>query len=264
MPNRIIRESIRTSPTLNQITAEAHRLWSHLVTVADDEGRFLSDAGIVLANCFPLKIGILRVGAVERWLLELDRAGLILLYYSEKKDRRYGQFVTWKTWNPRCRYGSKWPAPPERVDPAGINGSTVEVKPNGNHAESAPISANGAPTANRGAPLTSSSIHHLLSSKHTREKSRREPQPVLSDQDWFDSLRHKPKYAHINFDYEDKEMDKWLVKHPGRTKSRRFITNWLDKVDLPVKLVRTVHKIHTKPRSFTRMQEAEAAMRKQE
>ena len=245
MPNRIIRETIRTSPTLNSITAEAHRLWSHLITVADDEGRFLSDAGIVLANCFPLKIGIMRRGAVEKSLLELDRAGLIQLYYTEKRDRRYGQFVTWKTYNPRCRYGSKWPPPP------AVQSVPLAQPTNGNHVESAPVAANGQLLADLGAPHTSSSYH-----RHLREKKN----GTLSDVEWFDQLKKNPTYSHVDFEREDKEMDKWLARHPGRKKTRRFIENWLNKVEPPVKIQHT-RKLFTKPKAFMRMQEAEAMMR---
>lgn len=262
MPSRIIRETIRTSPTLNQITAEAHRLWSHLLTVADDEGRFLSDAGIVLANCFPLKIGIMRRGAVEKSLLELDRAGLITLYYSETKDRRYGQFVTWKVYNPRCRYTSKWPPPPV-------------IPTNGKHVESAPTAKCGALNFAESALTRESSLNLNLSlnpnlTLNLKEKKIAQSKKSavssnghhrhLTDEQWLEELKKKPCYSHIDFNHEDGKMDVWFSEHHGRKKTRKFMINWFNKIDRPVKLTRE-RRLATKPKSFMRMQEAEAMMR---
>jgi hypothetical protein len=55
----------------------------------------------------------------------------------------------------------------------------------------------------------------------------------LSDDDFLTSLKTNPVYKHINFDLELGKMDVWL-KERGRKKTRRFIINWLNKVEAPV------------------------------
>src|SRR5687768_9681921 len=68
MPNRIIRESIRTSETLATLSDGAERLFLRMTTTADDFGRFEGDPKIVRAACFPMML--------DAWTLERTRATL--------------------------------------------------------------------------------------------------------------------------------------------------------------------------------------------
>ncbi len=110
MPNRIIRESARTSLTLDSVSAEEERLFWRLVVTVDDHGRFHADPGLVLAACFPLRIGKLRPPLVMKWLEGLVRAGAIRLYSVD--GRAYGYFPTWIRHQRRPQSRSKFPAPP--------------------------------------------------------------------------------------------------------------------------------------------------------
>lgn len=56
----------------------------------------------------------------------------------------------------------------------------------------------------------------------------------LTDEEFLDSLRSNPAYAHIHLDAELGKMDAWILAHPDRQKTRRFIVNWLNKVPAPV------------------------------
>ena len=42
-------------------------------------------------------------------------------------------------------------------------------------------------------------------------------------------------YDYVDLDSELKKMDGWLLAHPGRKLTRRFIINWLNKIDKPIK-----------------------------
>jgi hypothetical protein len=110
MPNRIIRDSARTSPTLDALSDGAERCFWRLVTVADDYGRFDADPRVVLAGCFPLRVGRLEVGQVTGWLEELIAVGLVQTY--EVGERRYGVFVAADKYFTRRARHSKYPAPP--------------------------------------------------------------------------------------------------------------------------------------------------------
>lgn len=56
----------------------------------------------------------------------------------------------------------------------------------------------------------------------------------LSESEWLAKLVSNPAYTHIAIDRELAKMDAWLSTQPGRTKSRRFIINWLNKIEPPV------------------------------
>jgi len=80
-------------------------------------------------------------------------------------------------------------------------------------------------------------------SSSTREvevkRSRREgagAPPPLSDADFLQTLKTNPAYKGIDVDRELAKMDVWLTQHPGRQRTRRFIINWLNKVDKPVEI----------------------------
>lgn len=110
MPNRIIRESSRTSPSLDALSDGAERLFWRLVTVADDHGRFDAHPRVVLAMTFPLRVGRLSVRQVERWLDELERADIIRRYAAG--DRMVGAFCAWARHQRRPQSTSKFPDPP--------------------------------------------------------------------------------------------------------------------------------------------------------
>ena len=110
MPSRIIRESSRTSPTLDQLSGDAERLWWRLTTVADDYGRFEADPRVVTAACFPLRAGQRGwVAFVARWMDELERSGGIERY--EIRGRIYGHFVQWEKYQRKPLSKPKFPSP---------------------------------------------------------------------------------------------------------------------------------------------------------
>lgn len=109
MPNRVIKESCRASKTLDQISAEAERLFWRLTTVADDFGRFESEPIIILAACFPRRVDTYTPAAVAGWYGELERAGLVQSY--SDGDRQLGYFKKWLK-HQSCRAKeSKFPEP---------------------------------------------------------------------------------------------------------------------------------------------------------
>jgi hypothetical protein len=55
----------------------------------------------------------------------------------------------------------------------------------------------------------------------------------VSSAEFIADLKQRPEYAHINIDNELWKMDRWLARHPGRVKTKLFITKWLDKIVPP-------------------------------
>ena len=109
MPNRIIRDSCKTSKSLDQLSAEAERLWWRLITVADDFGRFEAEPVLLLSKCFPRKAQIYDLLDIAKWYAELEACELVRTYVS--KGQLYGFFVTWGKYQTMRAKASKYPDP---------------------------------------------------------------------------------------------------------------------------------------------------------
>ena len=108
MPNRILRESCRTSPTLAELSAAEERLFWRLVTTADDFGRFQGEPSVVAAACFPRLLEQWPPSRCAEGLLKLQAVGLVRLY--KVGDREYGEFVKAHKYFTRRSKHSKYPA----------------------------------------------------------------------------------------------------------------------------------------------------------
>lgn len=122
MPNRIIKESICTSETIDQLTAEEERLFYRLIVKADDYGRFDGRAAVVRSTCFPLRVDDITTEQVEVWLQRLATFDLIRFY--EVDGRRYIFFPTWETHQQKRAKHSKYPQPPARKNSKHTSAST--------------------------------------------------------------------------------------------------------------------------------------------
>lgn len=114
MPNRLIRESIIASETLDRLSDGAERLFWRIVVKADDFGRFHAKPSVILGTCMPLRIGRVKLPTVEGWLVELIRVGLMDLY--RVGDHVYGQLVTFEKHQGKPRANeSKYPDPAQNI-----------------------------------------------------------------------------------------------------------------------------------------------------
>lgn len=73
----------------------------------------------------------------------------------------------------------------------------------------------------------------IKESKESKESKEKKKHP-LSNLDFLETLKTNPIYSHINFDTELGKMDVWLAANPGRQKTRRFIVNWINKIEKPI------------------------------
>ena len=108
MPNRIIKESIRTSDKINQLTDFQYRLWSTLLVYVDDYGRGDGRPAVIKGYCFPLRDQVTSQD-IAQGLRELQAAGCIRLY--EVDGRPYLLFPTWEEHQRVRQKISKYPAP---------------------------------------------------------------------------------------------------------------------------------------------------------
>jgi hypothetical protein len=90
------------------------------------------------------------------------------------------------------------------------------------------------------------------------EESRVEKSVSVSDESFIKDL--KEKYDYVDVDNELNKMDIWLSLRQGRQKTRRFIVNWLNKIDKPLKIPAPAIKNKTaeKVKAWKEEQEKEA------
>jgi hypothetical protein len=113
MPNRIIKESIWTSPNLNRLSPRAELHFYRILPSADDHGCFECTPSIVRGRCYPRKQDI-RLGDIEKWQDELERNELIKRWHEE--GRQYAILLNFqKHQRVRSVHLRKTPAPPAQL-----------------------------------------------------------------------------------------------------------------------------------------------------
>lgn len=83
LPNRILKERICKSRSINGLSWFEEVLFYRLIVVCDDYGRYDGDAAIIKGACFPLKKDLTEK-QVEKALYKLSTAGMINLYESNE------------------------------------------------------------------------------------------------------------------------------------------------------------------------------------
>lgn len=109
MPNRILKESLTRSESINELSWFAEVLFYRLIVVADDFGRFDGRAAVIKGTCFPLRN--IRVSQIEKGLNELASVSMIFTYTVEA--RSFLQIANWSKFQTTRAMKSKWPSPEE-------------------------------------------------------------------------------------------------------------------------------------------------------
>lgn len=107
MPNRIIKESVCTSDTLDALSWFEEVVFYRLLVNCDDYGRFDGRAAVIRSRLFPLKNSVTEK-SVRDAIHKLSTVGLVTLY--EYEGRPYLQLVTWEKHQQVRAKKSKYPA----------------------------------------------------------------------------------------------------------------------------------------------------------
>ena len=108
MPNRIIKESICTSDSIDNLTWFEEVMFYRLIVNCDDYGRFDGRAAVIKSRLFPLKDNI-TVKAVKDAIDKLVSVELVTLYVFEGKP--YLHLPTWDNHQQIRAKRSKYPSP---------------------------------------------------------------------------------------------------------------------------------------------------------
>lgn len=108
MPNRIIKESICRSDSIDSLSWFEEVLFYRLIVVCDDYGRFDGRTAIIKGSCFPLKDDITKKHISEA-IDKLSTVGLVRGY--EFQGRPYLQLTTWDCHQQIRAKKSKYPSP---------------------------------------------------------------------------------------------------------------------------------------------------------
>ncbi|SCJ42559.1 Uncharacterised protein [Anaerotruncus sp. 2789STDY5834896] len=108
MPNRIIKESICTSDTVDELNWFEEVVFYRLMVNCDDYGRMDGRPAIIKSRLFPLKSSVTEHSVCEA-LERLAAVGLVLMYACS--GRPYLQLVTWERHQRIRNQKSKYPAP---------------------------------------------------------------------------------------------------------------------------------------------------------
>ena len=113
MPNRIIKESICTSDSVDRLSWFEEVLFYRLIVSCDDYGRYDGRAAIIKNRLFPLKIEEREIplSDISIAIQNLVKAELVTLYVVNKKP--YLQLNTWESHQSIRAQKSKYPAPSE-------------------------------------------------------------------------------------------------------------------------------------------------------
>lgn len=63
--------------------------------------------------------------------------------------------------------------------------------------------------------------------------------PKQTSEQWLESLRKEPIYAHVDFDRELRKAEIWIADHPGRKLTLKFFKAWINRIEPPLNVTAT-------------------------
>ena len=217
MPNRIIKESIRTSRKMNSLSDFEFRFWTYLVTYVDDFGRGSADPELINSLVFP-RMRNLTDEKVSKTLESLDSSGCIKIYHVDGEP--YFYFPKWGKHQTIRNKKSKFPDPADKD--AEFESNCNQLQANVPVIQSNPIQSNTNNICSE--PKVDSEPPEMFVPHNTGEEY-----PVYQkDIDEWQKL-----YLAVDVRQELNKMRGWCLANPSKRKTKRgvkkFINNWLSR-----------------------------------
>lgn len=219
MPNRIIKESIRTSDSINELSWFEECLFYRLIVSCDDYGRFDGRPAIIKGSCFPLKDGV-TTNNIEKALSKLVSAGLVKRYVVDGKP--YLSLPSWGQHQTTRAAKSKYPNPDD--------GEMI-------------TSENNCMQINADVPVFENDIRNRNTINDNNKRGAETPladvEPItLNDgTEWVcplaDYEEYRRLYPGVDIDKAFREMRAWCKSNPAKRKTargiKRFVNGWLSR-----------------------------------
>ena len=221
MPNRVIKETIRTSRNVNALTDFQFRIWVYLITYVDDYGRGSADPELLKGLVFPRRKGVTE-RQIKDALTALANMGMINLY--EVDGESFFYFPKWGEHQRIQTKKSKYPEPREYGDPRWFTVAHGDSPPESNPIQSNPIQNTESESIISTEPETASEPPVI-----TLRLNDGSEFPVMDDQvaEW------KKLYPAVDVNQELRNMKGWCDSNPTKRKTRsgilRFVNGWLAK-----------------------------------
>lgn len=217
MPNRIIKESVCTSDTIDQMTWFEECFYTRLWTACDDYGRMDARPAILKSKLFPLKERLSQKD-VQNALQKMVDIGCVRLYQCDSKPYLY--LPSWEVHQQIRAKRSRYPAPEDTCQQA--------------------ISYDSGCPRN---PIQSESISESESKSESSFCTEAEASSVpiaaklpLNDKSYYQiSLEQCGKWAElypaVDIMQQLRAMEGWLDANPSKRKTKngilRFVNGWL-------------------------------------
>ena len=242
MPNRIIKETIQTSKSVNLLTDFQVRVFIHLITYGDDYGRGSADPEIIKGRALTRRKNLTEKQIADA-LYAMANTGIINLYEVDGESFLY--FPHWAKHQQVRNKVSKFPEPPAFGDTAESEGNctTQEQKSNliSNDIKRYQAQADDCKCARN--PIQSNPIQNPESVSCTEPLCGSAPTPEepaiklpLNDNSEYDVPQSfademAQLYPAVDVMQQLAAMRGWLIGNPTKRKTRtgikRFITSWL-------------------------------------
>ena len=219
MPNRIIKESIRTSDSINELSWFEECLFYRLIVSCDDFGRFDGRPAIIKGTCFPLKENV-TVKAIRDGLNKLAMAELVYLYTVDGKP--YLSLPAWDHHQTRRANNSKYPSPDDGEMISSEN-NCMQMNADSHVFENDIRNRNTINDNNkRGAETPLADVESITLNDGSEWKC------PLADYEEYKRL-----YPGVDIDNAFREMRAWCNSNPTKRKTargiKRFVNGWLSR-----------------------------------
>lgn len=218
MGNRMIKETIRASRSIGDMTDFQFRTWVYLITYVDDYGRGSADPELLKGLVFTRRKGVTEA-TIEKTLSDLANMGSIRLY--EVDGERYFCFPNWGDHQRVQQKRSKFPEPPapyECKQKSTVNHGEPPTEPE-TETETEPEGEDEY-CAERGCAASAPPVIALPLNDKTEY--------FVTDSDLDEWLA---LYPVVDVMQELRNMRGWLLSNPNKRKTRsgvkRFVNSWL-------------------------------------
>lgn len=202
MPNRILKESICVSDSINALSPFEETVFYRLIVNCDDYGRFDGRISVIKNRLYPLKDD-LTLATVKSAIQKLVSEGMVVTY--ECMGKPYLYLPTWTTHQSVRAKRSKYPAP-DGVAKSSTNDYEQTNTPDNTY-EHMKSSENICKQMNADVPVfdirNSESESNSICVNAPARESKQRPKPTLEQVEEYAKLRGHPEFAKRFFDYYD-------------------------------------------------------------